>query len=322
MDDIPPRELMILRKILYSYYNIPKRIKANYVTNAWLKTYEMLKVENIIHKTNKFTAFFNANAPGTSSMAFEHFMKNNHRDIEYDWVASSLIGDGALTDTYGIIEATRERWLMDKNNNGDVTVVKNILDFSEKIYTKYNRGVDLYFSDIGKETTDYDREEHNEIKEVYGQVVTALMTMRRGGTMITKQRNFMTPFNLSMISLLSTLFAEFKVVKPETSRQLNSEIYLIGKNFFGVTGEIKNKLFHTLNNYTDEMWETTPFDISITTTRDLYKAARSIIGIDQISSLEMMKYIHENSNKLNVLQQLSKYTKKREDSLLLKLGLQ
>lgn len=322
MDSIPEKKLMLLRKILYPFHGIPRRLPIKYVTNAWLKTYEMLLVENIVQKTTKFVVFFNANAPGTSSMAFEYFMGLHHNNIEYDWVASSLIGKGALTDTFGIIQNTKDKWLMDDTNNGDVTDIKNILDFVEKIQKRFRRGVDLYFSDIGKETKDYDHEEHNEIKEVYAQNIIALMTMRRGGTMITKQRNFMTPFNMSMISFFATLFSEFKIVKPETSRQLNSEIYLIGKNFLGITDLIKNKIFYILENYgVDGTPMSIPFGISVRASKDMLIAARGIISTDQISALNLMEDLNKKNNLQTVFTQVQPYIISAEDSLIQRLKL-
>jgi hypothetical protein len=270
----------------------------------------MLLVENIVHKTNKYLAFFNANAPGTSSMAFEYYMKLHHNNIEYDWVASSLIGTGALTDTYGIIRETADKWMMDSNNNGDVTNVNNILDFVDKIQKKFRRKVDFYFSDIGKETSDYDHEEHNEVKEVYSQNIIALMTLKRGGTMITKQRNFMTPFNLSMISFFATLFTEFKIVKPETSRQINSEIYLVGKNFLGITEDHERNIIYVLNNFSNTTTDgefaftpmSIPFGISRQAAKHMLDAAYGITRDDQIRFLHVMADL----NKTQDLQQLYK----------------
>jgi hypothetical protein len=320
MDNIPSKKLMLLRKILYPYHGIPRKLKIKNVTNAWLKTYEMLLKENVVNRTNKYTIFFNANAPGTSSMAFEYYMSLHHKDIEYEWVASSLIGNEALTDTYGIIANTKEKWLMDDNNDGDVTKLGNILDFEKKIKDKFNRGVDLYFSDIGIETKDYDREEHNEIKLVYCQNIIALMTMRRGGSMITKQRNFMTPFNLSMISFLSTLFSEFKIVKPETSRQLNSEIYLVGKNFNGISDSTKNMIFHILNNYDDTASPMSiPFGISICSCKNMLTAVKGIIVSDQIVALEHMEELFKQNNIQQIYINLEKYISDSENELLKRL---
>lgn len=286
MDTIQPKKMHTLRKLVYPYNTLTKYIKAEYVTNAWLKTYEMFVTEKIVHKTNKYIAFFNANAPGTSSMAFEYYMNKFHMDTCMDWVASSLIGDGALTDTYGIIHDTKEKWLMHENNNGDVTDIKNILDFKDQLHNKFGRGVDLYFSDIGIEATNFDLEEHNEIKEVLGQNITGLLTLKTGGILITKQRNFITPFNISMLSFYSSKFKSFSIVKPKTSRALNSEVYIIGKGYIPVTEQEKATLFNILLHYDKQVHPyIIPLPISITAAKCILHATKLIICETQ------MKYI-------------------------------
>ena len=86
---------------LYPYgkfkYIIQRRLKIPYITNAWLKTYQLLyTMRDMFPFGGTYTAFFNANAPGASSHAAEYFFRR-HTHIRFKWVASTYVGgDGVL----------------------------------------------------------------------------------------------------------------------------------------------------------------------------------------------------------------------------------
>ena len=64
-----------------------------------------------------------------------------------------------------------------------------------------------------------------------GQIISGILTLKPGGHFITKQYTTFEPITVSVMYALSALFDEFYLCKPQTSRQANSETYLIGKGF-------------------------------------------------------------------------------------------
>ena len=73
------------------------------------------------------------------------------------------------------------------------------------------------------------------------------MVLAPGGSFCTKQYTYFSPLNTSLIILLSNLFKEFYIIKPETSRPTNSEIYLLGKGYIGLLGNLENKLLDIMS---------------------------------------------------------------------------
>lgn len=213
---------------------IESKFMQKYVTNAWLKTFELLsEVQEYMPLSGDYKVFFNANAPGASTLAAEYFFKIR-TNLNFDWFASSYMdGSGTLQDDYGLIKNNRDKWLMNEENNGDVRSVANLENLCKRLGSN---SIDLYFSDIAIDIgNDYNNEEYLERHEVFGQNVTGLCLLKKGGIMITKQRSFYKPFSIWMISFMSKLFDKFEIHKPTTSRPYNSEVYLVGIGYKGMS---------------------------------------------------------------------------------------
>lgn len=244
-----------LRKIAKSNYN------ARHVTNAWLKFWELYYEFDI--GNNEVIAFFNAELPGAAIESFNHYMKTI-KNKPYNWVASSLVPDkitgnkgDALGDSYGLFEHNREHWLMNLpdenvkyNNNGDATIVNNLLDFSKRCGPKSDiGGVSIYTHDAGVDPSgDYNNQESTNMFVHLGCAIAGFVTLKKGGDFIGKQYTFFETLTWNLIILYATLFEEFYLSKPLTSRAANSEIYLIGKRFKGINEETLDLLYDKLKN--------------------------------------------------------------------------
>ena len=214
------------------------------VSNAWLKCYEMLSDKSLElcnpSAGERFVYFDNAAFPGSFILATWHYFHTIITSKQYtgnklprlDWYASSLFIQGDkkyLDDSYNLWRNYPERWLMDDTNNGDVTVVKNIINMAKKMEAKGK--CHLYTSDIGLTTDNYNDQATAHVPLNIGQILCALLTLRKDGSMITKQYTLFDPINICLVWMLTTFFEEVYIIKPVTSRQANSEIYLVGKKF-------------------------------------------------------------------------------------------
>lgn len=54
--------------------------------------------------------------------------------------------------------------------------------------------------------------------------------LRPGSCLVLKTYTFTKKLSITAISVVSQLFQSFKIVKPSSSKILNSEVYLIGQN--------------------------------------------------------------------------------------------
>jgi hypothetical protein len=119
---------------------------------------------------------------------------------------------------------------MNKDNDGDVTSVDNQKDFEKKLSGK----VDLYTSDLGFDvSSDYSKQETFHAHANLGQIITALLVLKKGGNMVTKQYSYFQPFTVSLMGLLTMVFERVEVCKPMFSKSGNSETYLIGLRYKG-----------------------------------------------------------------------------------------
>lgn len=207
------------------------------VTNAWLKCYEMINHFNLIpdDTDGEFYHFDNAAFPGSFIISVYHYIYTLKKRIisNYNWVGSSLIvanQDDAdpLEDKYQLYKNYPDNWIMNENFDGDVTVEKN----QEYIYKKLENKIDLYTSDLGFDvSSDYTNQELLQCPANIGQIISGLLVLKKGGNFITKQYTFFETVTVNVIYLVSQLFDEFYICKPVTSREANSEIYLVGKGF-------------------------------------------------------------------------------------------
>ena len=223
---------------------ISKIINLPYITNAWIKCYEIIEYYDLIPKTylefhnlgneNNFIHFDNASFPGSFILSTFHYIntKTNYGD-KYIWYGSSLIQPNELNskpleDKFNLYKNYPKKWLMNENNNGDVLIEENQLEVRSKIGGLVN----LYTSDLGFDVSnDYNEQEKIHSTANIGQILSGLITLKKGGCFITKQYTTFEPITISIMYLASTFFNEFYICKPKTSREANSETYLVGKGF-------------------------------------------------------------------------------------------
>lgn len=214
----------------FSSKEVQKRVHiGGSITNAWMKCWEMIHTFDLVPK-EQFTIFCNAEFPGAFILALNHYIQTQSDEIprkkqKYQWYANSLWpGDkkDTLKDSFGLYKKYPQNWLMNAENGGSVIDPK-MIDIIEK---RLQNKVDLYTSDVGNE----DNEETEALLNL-GQVICGLKTLKQGGTMVCKMILFFTPFNMSLLQVLTNLFDKFYVTKPMASRPASSEIYIVGKGY-------------------------------------------------------------------------------------------
>lgn len=261
----PYYEIPDFQKQIYTYdlfrqtkYSLKKKTNAQNISNAWLKMYELIHQFGLIKKgQNKVVHFDNAAFPGSFILATNHYAKTIGKVKNLFWFGSSWIGYNdenrstgeLLEDKYKMYKKYPKRWLMNEQFDGNVNEIKNQMYWKDKL----KNTVDLYSSDLGFETgenNDYTKQEYSHVQPNVGQILTGLLTLRKGGNLVTKQYTFFDPLNISLYAVLTNLFKEVYISKPITSRPPNSETYVIGKGFLGPfkEGTLEDKLLKLVVN--------------------------------------------------------------------------
>jgi hypothetical protein len=281
-------------------YIISKKINAPYVTNAWLKCYELLHRFQLIPSQGKFVYFDNAAFPGSFILATNHYVKTLTK-CDMQWYASSLISGNALNDSYDLYKNYPNNWLMHDQNNGDLSNWSNILDFCKQISNGTDeRRVDLYTCDLGMDVS----KNYNEQESIHShlnicQIACGIKVLKIGGSMIVKHYTLFKGFTQYYIDLLTLLFDNVYITKPITSRRTNSETYIVCINFNGNFGDAYDKIIH-MSQVSGEIQLPSTYGPNLSQ-KSIQLANISIFG-NQIKSLNIFVktfYVHNKLLKLN-----------------------
>ena len=280
LDDIPASVFAGITGTLDMYARLRNLVQKNYnmehATNAALKMYELINQMELLNMKNGncqpvVDAFCNAELPGAFIIAINHYMRTKCISSEFDWIASSYLPEAAmkagdttiLEDRFKIYEKNRSHWLMGPAPNGlpegeepitgDVTdpTVINTLGNASHLRFADNDGATIYTSDVGIEISQENLNKQEELTSFvnFGQVLTGLLSLAKGGHLVTKQFTFVTPFSRSLIAIVASLFDECYITKPKTSRPTNSEVYLVAKGFNGISGDLAKALLDRCDAY-------------------------------------------------------------------------
>jgi hypothetical protein len=240
-----------------SFFDIKYKLQNDYgayhASNGWVKCWELLNYYQdydfvkLGSEEEPFTYFDNASFPGSFILGTQHYyqtMGGKH----FNWFASSKLDDDEikpLHDDYELYKLNPDKWLMNQQFRGDVTNLKMLSRFKQKLGGK----VDLYTSDLGFGIDDYNKQEEIQAHANLGQIVSGLLVLKIGGNMITKQYTYYHPFTVSMMAMMTLLFKKVDICKPMSSKPDNSETYLVGIGFLGLSNEIEKILFDKLTNW-------------------------------------------------------------------------
>ena len=353
LDPIPKAQFLAINQLLDLYRNLRSTMQKKYhmfdATNASLKMYELLMRLNLVDcnklADNQLNSFSNAELPGAFIIAINYYMKTKCSGKGFNWLASSYLPEAAaktgnvtiLEDKFKLYAMNRDRWLMGPRPNalpegleditGDVTDPNTVITLGLGVKTRFTNttGALLYTSDAGIDVTgDYAGQEENTSAINYGQIISGLLALAPGGNFVTKQYTFFTPFSRSLIALVAGFFEETYITKPVTSRPGNSEIYLVGKGFKGISSEMtealteRSELFKTLGTNPTLLGSLVTPEILAEVDSVLYTMAEEFFMNIQIKFIE--EYIEVYQNYINNMDSLesivSKHVKEAEENWL------
>lgn len=250
-----------------------------FITRAWLKFYEIYCHFNIVsyllENDGHIFAFLNAELPGASICALNHYIKTMKPKANFDWRGSSYVSQWlseekekyehekasvSLEDKYGIWEMNPDKWLMERDvNNGDATDISNLLNFRQKLCPEALCRANLYSHDAGIDVSSesaaekemfgraFENQEARNTRVHIGCGAAGLLTLAKGGVFIAKQYSILERINIDLLIIYAALFDKFYLFKPITSGVSNSEIYLVGIGYCGEFPEaIKAAIFGRL----------------------------------------------------------------------------
>ena len=122
----------------------------------------------------------------------------------------------------------RLKLLYGYDNSGNIYKLINIINYVNSIG---ENTCDIVTADGGFDfTKDYNNQEYNFLKLFFCEVVLALKLQKLGGIFIIKCFDLTHIISIKIFYILSHLYETITITKLKTSRQTNSERYIICKN--------------------------------------------------------------------------------------------
>ncbi|KYQ92013.1 D111/G-patch domain-containing protein [Tieghemostelium lacteum] len=136
-----------------------------------------------------------------------------------------------------------------EDGTGDILKSENIRNFSERVSQGTNgKGLNFFMADGGVSTDGNQNKQEFLLQHlVLCQFLTMFETLGEKGHFICKIFDTFNSFTVGLLYLVFKSFGQFAIVKPYTSRPLNSERYVVAKNLKQYRPEKLIKYLHHIN---------------------------------------------------------------------------
>lgn len=224
---------------------IKTEIQPEFATLAWCKFYEiastfpLIPVDQIANANRQFKSVHLCEAPGAFVVALNHWLQTNAPEIEWDWFAVTLnpYYEGHATVNLisddRFIRHTLDHWYFGEEGTGNLMNLKfldEVVQFSER------ENIYLVTADGSVDCKDVPAEQENVVAQLHlCETITALHLLSAGGSFLLKIFTIFEHRTVCLMYLLSCCFGKVTVVKPVTSKEGNSECYVVCTNFKGAT---------------------------------------------------------------------------------------
>jgi len=248
----------IYRKIFTSllflnFYDNKQNIgvyKKKVLSRSYFKMIEIQNDYNILqgYEKNKIKVCFIAEAPGGFIEAF--YKLRNNKDDKYYGV--SLLEENDNTPSWYNLKKKLKQdnlyLLSGYDNTGDIYKLINILNIVNEVD---ENSCDIVTADGGFDfTKDYVNQEYNFMRLFLCEIILALKLQKNNGTFIIKCFDITNIFNLKLFYLLCHLYEKVIITKLKTSRQTNSERYIICKKMkVKLNNNIIKKIYKIILNW-------------------------------------------------------------------------
>lgn len=217
------------------------------ISRAFFKLTEIYNTFDIFHgMPNKINTFHLAEGPGGFIEATTFLRKKNVKDNYY---GITLMNDDKHVPNWKKMDMLLKKFpnisiIYGKDGTGDLYHHINL----EYCFDKYKNSMHIITADGGFDfSSNFDDQENSVFRLLFTQVAYALSLQKKNGHFILKMFDIFYKHSSQIIYLLSCFYKKVIITKPNTSRQANSEKYIVCKGFkFSDTTEITQKLINVL----------------------------------------------------------------------------
>tara|TARA_Y100001970_G_C14243931_1_gene866720 strand:+ start:2047 stop:3297 length:1251 start_codon:yes stop_codon:yes gene_type:complete len=217
------------------------------LSRSFFKMWEMLLTHKIldIGKEPIKTAHL-AEGPGGFIEAVNNYRKN---------INDQRYGITLKSDNKDIPGWVNSLEFLKKNKNvnisygydgtGNLYNLDNIMEFKMMVGE-----AELVTADGGFDfSTDFNSQELMSQRLLFCEITTILSVQKKGGNFVCKFFDMFENSTIQLLWIIGQLYDELIITKPVTSRPANSEKYVIGKGFKGISHKLMNKFYYIVENW-------------------------------------------------------------------------
>jgi len=269
-------------KYLHEYELVKILCKKNVISRAYFKLYEIIYNEPLISLEN-LNCFFICEAPGGFIECVTDIRRK--KNLRTEFISISKFDTSIKYDRY-----------LEENNllYGDIT--SNVEDHINKVLTRFNNGLDLITADGGFDIKNYNGQEIVTSKLLLCEIYLALRTQKEGGTFIIKFFDMFTHNSIMYYLILCSFYQYVRIIKPKTSRNCNSERYLVCCNKINSNESLLNSIKIIILNYKCNETIVFPDFIINPVIKNKIKSFNNLIVYEQIKTInESIKMVNGKS---------------------------
>ena len=226
-------------KYINEYELVKVICKKKVISRAYFKLYELIYFEDIIN-LHVLDCFFICEAPGGFIECLTDIRRK--RNLRTSYVSISANSE-IKYDSY-----------LDSDNllYGDITKIDVIDNSIKEVLIRFPNNLDFITADGGFNVKIFNSQEIISTKLILCEIYIALNTQKKNGMFIIKYFDMFTHNSVMSYLILCTFYKEVKIIKPKTSRNCNSERYLVCSSFVGINksnNKIITDLREIIKNY-------------------------------------------------------------------------
>lgn len=307
-----PEEWDNIKRVTNSYEYIHTAIphtknsisKIKPLSRAFFKLIEICNVFNIFNDDQSpINTFHLAEGPGGFIEATT-YLRYNSNDKYYGMTLIDHQNDNVPGWNKSILFLKKNKNVSIENGidgTGDLYSHQNF----KHCYDSHKNSMNFITADGGFDfSVDFNMQEAMALRLIFTEVMYAVIMQKKGGNFVLKMFDTFLKSSIDIIFMLSSLYSEVYITKPDTSRAANSERYIVCKGFkLEDSSYLFDKLYHTLimlnNTQIDDMTIQSVIDVPIPYKFKISIAeVNSILGNQQIENiLTTLRFIENKERK-------------------------
>lgn len=206
------------------------------LTQAWEKFHECFHTFNLGPRSRDFNSVHLCEAPGAFITSLNHALVSSHPETNWNWIGTTLNPHyegnslGFMINDDRFILGCLDNWEFGVDNTGDLMNINNLNKLKERC--KGMGDIHLVTADGSIDCQgEPARQESIVSRLLESEIYTALSILSEGGNFVIKMFTMFESETVCMMYLLDLCFNKIEVFKPATSKEGNSEVYVVCLDF-------------------------------------------------------------------------------------------